>query len=113
MSISETQRKIVSTFDEAQEGIELLKQRRAGRVTYLPLERCRPRTPDLRFRLPMRGVVGWAAELIIPRAPWEPALRHLLGDLLVVEGQNGAGRRGVEGEKKLHRRGRVPGFPSQ
>ena len=77
---------LVPSFDEAQEGIELLKQRRAGRVTYLPLERCRPRTPDLRFRLPMRGVVGWAAELIIPRAPWEPALRHLLGDLLVVEG---------------------------
>ena len=77
---------LVPSFDEAQEGIELLKQRRAGRVTYLPLERCRPRTPDLRFRLPMRGVVGWAAELIVPRAPWEPALRHLLGDLLVVEG---------------------------
>lgn len=77
---------LVPTFDEAQEGIELLKQRRAGRVTYLPLERCRPRTPDLRFRLPMNGIVGWAAELIVPRAPWEPALRHLLGDLLVVEG---------------------------
>ena len=76
---------LVPTFDEAQEGIELLKQRRAGRVTYLPLERCRPRTPDLRFRLPLTGVVGWAAELIGMRAPWEPALRHLLGDLLVVE----------------------------
>ncbi len=77
---------LVPTFDEAQEGIELLKQRRVGRVTYLPLERCRPRSPDLRFRLPMGGVVGWAMELIAPRAPWEPALAHLLGDLLVVEG---------------------------
>ena len=77
---------LVPTFDEAQEGIELLKQRRAGRATYLPLERCRPRTTDLRFRLPLKGVVGWAVELIAPRSPWEPALRHLLGDLLIVEG---------------------------
>ncbi|GHV33006.1 chromosome partition protein Smc [Synergistales bacterium] len=75
---------LVKTFDEAQEGIELLKQRRAGRVTYLPLETCRARFPDSRFRLPVSGVVGWAAELITPRSPWEPALQHLLGDLLIV-----------------------------
>ncbi|MDR1622088.1 MAG: chromosome segregation protein SMC [Synergistaceae bacterium] len=76
---------LVHTFDEAQEGIELLKQRRAGRVTYLPLERCRPRFPDTRYRLPLSGVVGWGIELITPRAPWEPALQHLMGDLLVVK----------------------------
>ncbi|MDR3265441.1 MAG: hypothetical protein LBT15_05455, partial [Synergistaceae bacterium] len=75
---------LVRTFDEAQEGIELLKQRRAGRVTYLPLERCRPRFPDARFRLPVDGVAGWGIELIVPRSPWEPALQHLMGDLLVV-----------------------------
>jgi chromosome segregation protein len=75
---------LVHTLDEAQEGIELLKQRRAGRVTYLPLERCRPRFPDVRFRLPSSGIVGWGIEIITPRAPWEPALQHLLGDLLVV-----------------------------
>jgi chromosome segregation protein len=76
---------LVHTFDEAQEGIELLKQRRAGRVTYLPLERCRPRFPDSRYRLPLSGVVGWGIELITPRTPWEPALQHLMGDLLVVK----------------------------
>ncbi|GHS85609.1 chromosome partition protein Smc [Synergistales bacterium] len=75
---------LVKTFDEAQEGIELLKQRRSGRVTYLPLETCRPRFPDSRFRLPVSGVVGWASKLITPRNPWEPALQHLLGDLLIV-----------------------------
>ncbi|MDR1979946.1 MAG: chromosome segregation protein SMC [Synergistaceae bacterium] len=75
---------LVRTFDEAQEGIELLKQRRGGRVTYLPLERCRPRFPDSRYRLPLSGVIGWGIELITPRAPWEPALQHLMGDLLVV-----------------------------
>ncbi|MDR2180840.1 MAG: chromosome segregation protein SMC [Synergistaceae bacterium] len=75
---------LVHTLDEAQEGIELLKQRRAGRVTYLPLERCKPRFPDTRYRLPLSGVVGWGMELITPRVPWEPALQHLMGDLLVV-----------------------------
>jgi chromosome segregation protein len=75
---------LVRTFDEAQEGIELLKQRRAGRVTYLPLERCRPRFPDAHFRLPLKGVVGWGIEIITPRSPWAPVLQHLLGDLLVV-----------------------------
>ncbi|MDR1048649.1 MAG: hypothetical protein LBL51_02745, partial [Synergistaceae bacterium] len=75
---------LVPTFEEAQEGIELLKQRRAGRATYLPLERCRPRFPDARFPLPVSGVVGWGMDLIVPKAPWEPALQHLLGDLLVV-----------------------------
>ena len=40
---------LVRTLDEAQEGIELLKQRRAGRATYLPLERCRPRDRDAHF----------------------------------------------------------------
>ncbi|GHS92819.1 chromosome partition protein Smc [Synergistales bacterium] len=75
---------LVKTFDEAQEGIELLKQRRAGRVTYLPLETCRARFPDNRFRLSVSGVIGWAIELITPRSPWEPALRHLLGDLLII-----------------------------
>ena len=76
---------LVQTFDEAQEGITLLKERRAGRVTYLPLERCRPRFPDARFRLPLKGVKGWGIELITPKIQWEPALQHLLGDLLVVE----------------------------
>ena len=76
---------LVKTFDEAQEGIELLKQRRGGRVTYLPLERCRPRFPDAHFRLPLKGVTGWGLDLITLRSPWEPAVQHLLGDLLVVE----------------------------
>ena len=76
---------LVRTFEEAQEGIELLKQRRAGRATYLPLERCRPRERDFRFRLPTNGVVGWAMDLVEVRSPWEPAILHMMGDLLIVE----------------------------
>ncbi|MBQ9564672.1 MAG: chromosome segregation protein SMC [Synergistaceae bacterium] len=76
---------LVHTMEEAQEGIELLKQRQGGRATYLPLERCRPRDRDFRFKLPTKGVVGWVMDLIEPRGPWASACAHLMGDLLVVE----------------------------
>ena len=77
---------LVHTMEEAQEGIELLKKHQAGRATYLPLERCRPRERDWRATLPAKGVVGWAMDLIETLEPWGPALAHLAGDLLIVEG---------------------------
>lgn len=78
---------LVHTLEEAQEGIALLKQRRSSRgVTYLPLERCRPRDRDYRFNLPTKGIVGWGMDLIDVHSPWEPALSHMMGDLLIVEG---------------------------
>ena len=77
---------LVHTMEEAQEGIALLKQRRSSRgVTYLPLERCRPRDRDYRFKLPTKGIVGWGMDLIDVREPWGPALSHMMGDLLIVE----------------------------
>ncbi|MCR5347597.1 MAG: chromosome segregation protein SMC [Fretibacterium sp.] len=76
---------LVHTLEEAQEGIALLKQRRSNRgVTYLPLERCRPRDRDCRFSLPAKGIVGWAMDLIDVHSPWGPALSHMMGDLLIV-----------------------------
>lgn len=77
---------LVNDMEEAGRCIEMLKERRAGRATFLPIERSRPRYPQHRFTLPDRGVVGWAAELITPEPRWTQAVMHLLGDLLVVEG---------------------------
>ncbi|WP_286845852.1 MULTISPECIES: chromosome segregation protein SMC [Aminobacterium] len=76
---------LVSTLEEAREGIELVKERKAGRVTFLPLERCYPRTPDRNFHLSDKGIVGWAVDLLSIKEPWDPAVRHLLGDLLIIE----------------------------
>jgi chromosome segregation protein len=90
---------LAHTMEEAQEGIELLKQHRLGRVTYLPLDRCRPRFPDASWRLPAQGVEGWGIELIAPRSPWEPALQHVLGDLLVVRDYALAGSMVKKGAK--------------
>ncbi len=76
---------LVRTLAEAGECIDMLKDRRAGRATFLPLERSRPRFPQSRFILPAKGMVGWAMELISPDPEWEQAVAHILGDLLVVE----------------------------
>lgn len=76
---------LVKTLAEAGRCIDMLKERRAGRATFLPLERSRPRFPQSRFSLPKSGVVGWAMDLVSVDREWEPAVMHLLGDLLVVE----------------------------
>jgi chromosome segregation protein len=74
----------VETLADAGVCIEMLKERRAGRATFLPLEKSRPRRPDRAFRLPEGGVVGWAMDLAEPLPEWRDCVHHLLGDLLIV-----------------------------
>ena len=76
---------LVDTLEEAQEGINFLKNNRAGRVTYLALERCKIRDKDYKFKLPFNGVIGWATDLIKIKSHWEDAISHIMGDLLIVE----------------------------
>ncbi|MDR1943676.1 MAG: chromosome segregation protein SMC [Synergistaceae bacterium] len=76
---------LVETMDEAGRCIDQLKKSQAGRATFLPLERSRPRSRDESYRLPGDGVVGWAMKLIKPATEWLPALEHIMGDLLIVE----------------------------
>ena len=64
--------------------IDMLKERRAGRATFLPLDKSRPRRPDRSALLPADGVVGWAFDLVSPRDEWKDCVHHLLGDLLIV-----------------------------
>ena len=77
---------LAKNFDEAQEGIEFLKQRRGGRVTYLPLDRARPRDIDYKLNLSkLNGYAAWLMDLIEVKDPWQPAIEHIMGDLLIVE----------------------------
>jgi chromosome segregation protein len=76
---------LVKTMDEAGRCIDQLKKNQAGRATFLPLERSRPRRRDELYRLPRDGVTGWAMKLISPESYWLAALEHLMGDLLIVE----------------------------
>ncbi|MDO4952766.1 MAG: hypothetical protein Q4E34_02940, partial [Synergistaceae bacterium] len=76
---------LVENIEEAGCCIDKLKQNNGGRVTCLPLERCKPRFPNMDFGMPPRGVVGWAMDLIQVEDHWLPAIQHIMGDLLVVE----------------------------
>lgn len=75
---------LVENLESAGACIERLKEAEAGRATFLPLERSRPKHPERRFDTGREGVVGWAAELLSLKGKWEPALLHVLGDLLIV-----------------------------
>ena len=75
---------LVRTMEEAQEGIDFLKANRAGRATYLALERCRPRERENRFTFSGSGVIGWAMDLVEVEEQWRDAVAHMMGDLLIV-----------------------------
>lgn len=76
---------LVEDIEEAGRCIDKLKQNNGGRVTCLPLERCKPRVPNYDFAMPTKGIVGWAMDLIKVEEHWLPAIQHVMGDLLVVE----------------------------
>jgi chromosome segregation protein len=76
---------LVENLEAAGSCIDSLKKAGAGRGTFLPLERVRPRHPSEDLDMNRPGIVGWAADLLSLESRWEPALLHIFGDLLVVE----------------------------
>ena len=75
---------IAKHWDDARAGIEWLKQQRAGRATFLPLDNLRPPAP---LELPtLKGVIGVASALVsYEDRALEPAVQLLLGRVAVVE----------------------------
>ncbi|RKU18476.1 chromosome segregation protein SMC [Candidatus Poribacteria bacterium] len=82
---SAIQNVITETAEDAQKGIAFLKQHRAGRVTFLPLDILRGRRFNDDKLLNQPGVIGIAEELIDYDFKYEIAMRHLLGNTLVVK----------------------------
>ena len=82
---SAIQNVITETAEDAQRGIAFLKQHRAGRVTFLPLDILRGRRFNDDALLEAPGVIGIAEELIDYDPKYEIAMRHLLGNTLVIE----------------------------
>lgn len=73
---------LVEDLEEAQRCIEQLKANNAGRATFFPKERARPRVPkEIKKR---NGLIGWAKDLIEVEPFWRGPLEDLFGDLLVV-----------------------------
>jgi chromosome segregation protein len=76
---------LTPTEAEARAAVEWLRTQRAGRLTFLPLDLVRPADPP-RDAIPREaGVLGVAADLVGYDPRFEPAVRHLLGRVLVVD----------------------------
>ena len=75
---------VTETAEDAQSGIEYLKQTKAGRVTFLPLDILRTRPFNSDGLLGKPGVIGRAAELLDYDLKYEVAVQQLLGNTVVV-----------------------------
>ncbi len=74
---------VVQRWVDAEAAIQLLKQRRAGRATFLPLDTIRPPHPE---RAPGgNGVIGIASDLVESAPQIAPAVQLLLSRTLVVK----------------------------
>ena len=80
---SQLQNVVAESWRHAQEAVAWLKEHRAGRATFLPLDTLRPSSP---LSLPhMEGVLGVAADLIEVEPRYQAAVRLLLGRTAVVQ----------------------------
>lgn len=78
---------ITRRSDAAKEAIAFLKRDLAGRATFLPLDTIRPAElrPEEKSLARLPGIRGFAADLVRCDAEAEPAIRFLLGRILVAE----------------------------
>jgi len=76
---------IASTSRVSEQAIAFLKEKRAGRATFLPLDILRP-SPTTRLEIPReaKGVIGLASELAESAPEHRRAVDYLLGRVLVV-----------------------------
>lgn len=76
---------VTRTSADARAAIEFLKQRRAGRATFLPLDRVRQRSlPLAPDGSAAKGYLGKAKELVRCADDVRDAIDYLLGDVLIV-----------------------------
>lgn len=78
---------VVDKEATGRQGIRYLKQRKAGRATFLPLDVIRPRSLPHRDRDRLKnlsGVVGVAAELVKSDPAYQTLVGNLLGQVIVA-----------------------------
>ncbi len=76
---------VVERWADAEAAIALLKERRAGRATFQPLDTSRGGAGDRRAPADGPGVLGVAADLVGHEARFAPLVGSLLGRTLIVE----------------------------
>lgn len=90
--------------DSALGAIQYLKEQRAGRATFLPLDKINareinPRRIDLTDR---PQAVGWATDLVRCEGKYENLMRLLLGDVLLVQSMDDASELASQIESGFH-----------
>jgi chromosome segregation protein len=79
---------IVDDERVAKKAIELLKSRRAGRLTFAPLTKIRPPQVNLHNKPRDHGVIDFALDLVDFEPMYEKVYRYVFGDTLVIEDLN-------------------------
>lgn len=79
---------VVSSSESARQAVQLLKERRWGRVTFLPLDVLRVQNMPAQVKqeiIAENGVLGLAANLITYDSQYDKAIKYLLGRVLLVQ----------------------------
>jgi len=76
----------------AQKYIQELRQRKIGRVTFLPLNKLRP--PNIR-EVSGPGIIGYARELVACEEKYQKVFDYIYGDVLVVKDIEAARKTGI------------------
>lgn len=76
---------IADTVDEAKQAIRFLKENRAGRATFLPLNGIRPMAASVGRNLKQKGILGVASEIISYDRKYDAAINVLLGRVIVAD----------------------------
>ena len=82
---SAIQNVVTESAEDAKKGIMFLKESRAGRVTFLPLDMLRARSFRDEALLKQKGVIGLASDLVEYAPKYDIAIRQLLGNTVVTK----------------------------
>ncbi|MFD1705852.1 chromosome segregation protein SMC [Siminovitchia sediminis] len=85
---------VVQTDTDGRKAIEFLKKKRLGRATFLPLNVIQPKYFHSNYKEAMKShpsFLGTASDLVTYDKKHEPAIRHLLGSIVVAKDLKGAG----------------------
>lgn len=85
---------VVKSEVDARAAINLLKQRQAGRATFMPLDVIQSRKlrdSDVNQLMGQQGYIGIASDLVDVSAPYRLAVEHVLGNVVIAETLEQAG----------------------
>lgn len=77
---------LTQDFDSARSGIELLREEKKGRATFIILDRFREITLEpAKVELEGNGIKGWAREFVKCKEEYQPVIDFLLGRIILVD----------------------------